>query len=95
MLISHWLTMNQKVLPIGLDIGHSCIKMVQLAHTDGRMKVHAGGMDGHVTGKWKVFTTLHTPDEYLYLFHLDIMRAWLEGSATGRSRRLMVMTVED
>lgn len=31
--------MNQKVLPIGLDIGHSSIKMLQLASVDGRLKL--------------------------------------------------------
>ena len=33
------MAMKQKVLPIGVDIGHSCIKMVQLAHADDRTKV--------------------------------------------------------
>jgi type IV pilus assembly protein PilM len=58
MLMSKWTVLNQKILPIGLDIGHSCIKMVQLAHVNGSMKVLSLGrvpvtlsasMDGHQT----------------------------------------------
>lgn len=41
MLFSNWMVMNKKVLPIGLDIGHSSIKMVQLALTDDGAKVLA------------------------------------------------------
>ncbi len=39
MLISNWLAMKQKVLPIGLDIGVRRIKMVQLAQADEHLKV--------------------------------------------------------
>jgi len=39
MLMSKWTVLNQKILPIGLDIGHSCIKMIQLAHVNDSMKV--------------------------------------------------------
>jgi len=39
MLMSNWMAMKQKVLPIGLDIGQRCIKMVQLACADERLKV--------------------------------------------------------
>ena len=41
MLRRNWMVMNKKVLPIGLDIGHSAIKMVQLALTDDGTKVLA------------------------------------------------------
>ena len=41
MLKSNWISRNQSILPIGLDIGHSAIKMVQLAMTDGGMRVFA------------------------------------------------------
>ena len=41
MLLSNWMVMNRKVLPIGLDIGHGSIKMVQLALTDEGAKVLA------------------------------------------------------
>ncbi len=39
--MSNWTVMNKKVLPIGLDIGHSAIKMVQLVLTDDGVKVLA------------------------------------------------------
>jgi len=39
MVLSNWTVLNQKILPIGLDIGHSCIKMIQLAHVNGSLKV--------------------------------------------------------
>ncbi len=41
MLLSNWMVMNRKVLPIGLDIGHGAIKMVQLVLTDDGAKVLA------------------------------------------------------
>jgi type IV pilus assembly protein PilM len=43
MLISKWIIQNQKVLPIGVDIGHSCVKMIQLAESDGDLKVLSVG----------------------------------------------------
>ena len=33
--------LSSKVAPIGLDIGHSCIKMIQLANEGGRISVIA------------------------------------------------------
>lgn len=41
MFRSSWMVMNRRVLPIGLDIGHSAIKMVQLMLTDDGAKVLA------------------------------------------------------
>ena len=41
MLTSNWLTKRHKILPIGLDIGHSAIKMVQLAVVDGTVRILA------------------------------------------------------
>ncbi len=41
MQMSNWMVMNKKVLPIGLDIGHSSIKMVQLMLTEDGPKVLA------------------------------------------------------
>jgi type IV pilus assembly protein PilM len=41
MLMSNWITRNQKVLPIGVDIGHHSVKMVQLAQSDDNLKVLA------------------------------------------------------
>ena len=43
MLMSKWIVRNQKILPIGVDIGHSCIKMIQLAESDGNLKVLSVG----------------------------------------------------
>jgi len=41
MLTSNWLSRNEKILPIGLDIGHSSIKMVQLASIDESVRIVA------------------------------------------------------
>jgi len=41
MLTSNWIAKSQKILPIGLDIGHSAIKMVQLAVSDDGVRVLA------------------------------------------------------
>lgn len=41
MLTPSWITKSQKILPIGLDIGHSAIKMVQLALSDDGVRVLA------------------------------------------------------
>jgi type IV pilus assembly protein PilM len=41
MLTSNWTVMNKKVLPIGLDIGHNSVKMVQLVLADDGVKVLA------------------------------------------------------
>jgi type IV pilus assembly protein PilM len=41
MQIGHWMTRRQKVLPIGLDIGHRAIKMVQLAVCDDGVRLLA------------------------------------------------------
>jgi type IV pilus assembly protein PilM len=41
MLTPNWITANHKIQPIGLDIGHSSLKMVQLAIRDDRVKVLA------------------------------------------------------
>jgi type IV pilus assembly protein PilM len=43
MLMSKWIVRNQKILPIGVDIGHRCIKMIQLAESDGHLKVVSAG----------------------------------------------------
>lgn len=43
MLMSNWITRSEKVLPIGVDMGHSGVKMVQLAQTDNGLKVLAVG----------------------------------------------------
>ncbi|RPJ38923.1 MAG: hypothetical protein EHM35_03455, partial [Planctomycetaceae bacterium] len=43
MLMSKWIVRNHKILPIGVDIGHSCIKMIQLAESDGNLQVLAAG----------------------------------------------------
>ncbi len=37
----NWFVKNQNVLPIGLDIGHSAVKMVQLAACDGGVRILA------------------------------------------------------
>jgi len=41
MLTTNWITANHRIQPIGLDIGHSSVKMVQLAVRDDRVKVLA------------------------------------------------------
>ncbi len=41
MLTPNWITTNRKVQPIGLDIGHRSLKMVQLAHGEDKPKVLA------------------------------------------------------
>jgi len=41
MVMPNWITRKQKILPIGLDIGHSSIKMVQLGVTDEGLNVVA------------------------------------------------------
>lgn len=38
---SNWITRSQNILPIGLDIGHSAVKMVQLVLTDDGVRVFA------------------------------------------------------
>ncbi len=43
MLMSNWIVRNQKVLPIGVDIGHSCIKMIQLAESGDELRVLSMG----------------------------------------------------
>jgi len=43
MLMSKWIVRNQKILPIGVDIGHSCIKMIQLAESDSSLQVLSVG----------------------------------------------------
>ncbi|MBN2129657.1 MAG: pilus assembly protein PilM [Sedimentisphaerales bacterium] len=39
MLMSNWMAMKQRVLPIGVDIGVRRVKMVQLAQAEDRLKV--------------------------------------------------------
>jgi len=41
MPVSNWITRSRNILPIGLDIGHSAIKMVQLVIADDGMRVLA------------------------------------------------------
>jgi len=41
MLTSNWMRKNERVLPIGLDIGHSAVKMVQLALVDDGVRILA------------------------------------------------------
>jgi len=41
MLTTSWITANRRIQPIGLDIGHSSLKMVQLALGDDKPKVLA------------------------------------------------------
>ena len=41
MLISNWATSNPRVQPIGLDIGHSTVKMVQVAFGEDRARILA------------------------------------------------------
>ena len=43
MLITNWITANHTIQPIGLDIGHSSLKMIQLEICDDRLKVLAAG----------------------------------------------------
>lgn len=43
MLTGNWITPSHKIQPIGLDIGHRSLKMVQLAMRDGRLRVLAAG----------------------------------------------------
>ena len=45
MQIGHWITRRQRILPIGLDIGHHAIKMVQLAIRDDGVRVVAAGRE--------------------------------------------------
>jgi len=39
MLMSNWITRNQTILPIGVDMGHSCLKVIQLTQVDSGLKV--------------------------------------------------------
>ncbi len=41
MRTSNWIAKSQKILPIGLDIGHSAIKMVQLTVSDDGVRILA------------------------------------------------------
>jgi type IV pilus assembly protein PilM len=41
MLTANWIMANQRLQPIGLDIGHSSVKMVQLAVRDDQVRVLA------------------------------------------------------
>ncbi len=41
MLIPNWIMPNHKIQPIGLDLGHHSVKMVQLVAQDGRAQVLA------------------------------------------------------
>jgi type IV pilus assembly protein PilM len=41
MLIANWFTASHRIQPIGLDIGHRNLKMVQLAAQDGKVRVLA------------------------------------------------------
>ncbi len=41
MLIPNWIMANHKIQPIGLDVGHHSVKMVQLVAQDGQTKVLA------------------------------------------------------
>ncbi|OHB62723.1 MAG: hypothetical protein A2Y77_14340 [Planctomycetes bacterium RBG_13_62_9] len=43
MLTSKWMAHNRGILPIGVDIGHSGVKMIQLAHMDEDMSVVSAG----------------------------------------------------
>ncbi|HRS09640.1 MAG TPA: pilus assembly protein PilM [Sedimentisphaerales bacterium] len=43
MRLSHWINRKEKILPIGLDIGHSVVKMIQLAVSDDGVRVLAAG----------------------------------------------------
>lgn len=43
MLMSKLTVRNQKLLPIGVDIGHRCVKMIQLVEMDGTLKVLSVG----------------------------------------------------
>ena len=39
MLMPNWITRNQAILPIGVDLGHSCLKIIQLTQTDAGLSV--------------------------------------------------------
>ena len=41
MRLSHWMNRREKILPIGLDIGHSVVKMIQLAVSEDGVRVLA------------------------------------------------------
>ncbi len=41
--MSKWIVRNHRVLPIGVDIGHSCVKLIQLAEPDGNLQVLSAG----------------------------------------------------
>jgi type IV pilus assembly protein PilM len=46
-----WINGNQRIQPIGLDFGHSCLKMIQIAANGNRLRMVAAGrmpMDPHV-----------------------------------------------
>jgi len=43
MLASNWMIINQKIQPIGLDIGQSSVKIVQMALAADRIKILAAG----------------------------------------------------
>lgn len=45
MQIAQWMIRRQRILPIGLDIGHHAIKMVQLAVGDDGVRVLAAGRE--------------------------------------------------
>jgi type IV pilus assembly protein PilM len=79
MLASRWKTMNQKVQPIGLDIGHSRVKMVQVALHEDRMTVLA-------TRRVSVDPTLgvDTPERRRALV-LAVRQLLAEGDFRGRN----------
>ncbi|MBN1510214.1 MAG: type IV pilus assembly protein PilM [Sedimentisphaerales bacterium] len=41
--MSKWIVRNQKILPIGVDIGHSGVKMIQLAQSEDSLRVLSVG----------------------------------------------------
>ena len=43
MLASNWINANQRVQPIGLDIGHRWLKMVQIVSDGKHLRLVAGG----------------------------------------------------
>jgi type IV pilus assembly protein PilM len=43
MLMSKWMVRNEKMLPIGVDIGHGCVKMIQLAQSERSLRVLSVG----------------------------------------------------
>lgn len=52
MLTANWIATNHRIQPIGLDIGHSSLKMVQLVIREGKLKVQAArkaGLDAGAT----------------------------------------------